>query len=281
MILPKEDRSYVTKTQMQEQIIHLLGGRCAEKLILDDISTGASNDIMRATEIARDMITKYGFSDRLGTINYSTSNEEVFLGRDFNTHKNYSEEVASIIDEEIKSIIDSAYKTAFALLKKNKAKLNKVARALLEIETLDGEQFEKLYTGKQTVKGLITQTKKAEEVTRKKNAKEAKETQAAAKKAKEEAQKQLEAENESKLSVLTDVGHTPFFVVEEEPEPVKQPKEKVPVKPKAKTTARKKPTNTKTSSVAKKTAVSKSPAKPKEKSSTKTTARKKDNKEKS
>ena len=104
MTLPKEDRSYGTRQGMREQILHLLGGRVAEMLTLEDISTGASNDIQRATEIARDMITKYGFSERLGTVNYSDS-EEVFLGRDFTSSKKYSEEVAAEIDEEIRRMI--------------------------------------------------------------------------------------------------------------------------------------------------------------------------------
>ena len=95
----KEDRSYETRSSMKNAIVHLLGGRVAEALTLDDISTGASNDIMRATEVARDMVTKYGFSERLGTVNYSSS-EEVFLGNDFTTHKNYSDEVAREIDED-------------------------------------------------------------------------------------------------------------------------------------------------------------------------------------
>ena len=108
MILPKEDKYYGTKTSMREQIIHLLGGRVAEMLTLDDISTGASNDIMRATEIAKDMVTKYGFSDKLGPVNYSSS-DEVFLGKDFSTRQNYSEETASEIDEEVKNIVEACF----------------------------------------------------------------------------------------------------------------------------------------------------------------------------
>ncbi|MDR0519648.1 MAG: ATP-dependent zinc metalloprotease FtsH [Clostridiales Family XIII bacterium] len=153
MTLPKEDKYFGTKTEMQEQIIHLLGGRAAEKVTLDDISTGASNDIMRATEISRDMVTKYGFSDKLGLVNYSAA-DEVFLGKDFTTHKNYSEEIASEIDEEIKAIIDEAFSTAIRILTENRDKLELVASALLELETLDGEQFEALYSGKLTLEGL-------------------------------------------------------------------------------------------------------------------------------
>ena len=105
MILPKEDKYFRTKTDMEEQIIHLLGGRVAEKLTLNDISTGASNDIERATEIARAMVTKYGMSNRLGPVNYSSA-DEVFLGKDFSTRRNYSEEMAKEIDEEVRSIIE-------------------------------------------------------------------------------------------------------------------------------------------------------------------------------
>ena len=137
MTLPKEDRSYETRSSMKNAIVHLLGGRVAEALTLDDISTGASNDIMRATEVARDMVTKYGFSERLGTVNYSSS-EEVFLGNDFTTHKNYSDEVAREIDEEIKDIIAEAYAQAEKLLTENMDVLKRVAEALLLVETIDG-----------------------------------------------------------------------------------------------------------------------------------------------
>ena len=147
MTLPKEDRSYETRSSMKNAIVHLLGGRVAEALTLDDISTGASNDIMRATEVARDMVTKYGFSERLGTVNYSSS-EEVFLGNDFTTHKNYSDEVAREIDEEIKDIIAEAYAQAEKLLTENMDVLKRVAEALLLVETIDGQQFEDLFTGK-------------------------------------------------------------------------------------------------------------------------------------
>ncbi len=154
MILPKEDKYYATKTTMLEQIVHLLGGRVAEKLTLNDISTGASNDIERATEIAKGMVTKYGFSERLGPVNYSSS-DEVFLGKDFSTRKNYSEEMASEIDEEIRTIIEDAYATAEKLLTENIDKLHTIAKTLLEIETLDGEQFEALFTGAKTSEQLI------------------------------------------------------------------------------------------------------------------------------
>ena len=153
MTLPKEDRSYGTRQGMREQILHLLGGRVAEMLTLDDISTGASNDIQRATDIARDMITKYGFSERLGTVNYSDS-EEVFLGRDFTSSKKYSEEVAAEIDEEIRRMIGECLEDTKEILKCHMTELENVAQALLLVETLDGEQFERLFTGEITPEGL-------------------------------------------------------------------------------------------------------------------------------
>lgn len=145
MILPEEDRSYMSKTEMEENLVHLLGGRVAEKLVLDDISTGASNDIQRATKIARGMVTHYGMSDNLGPMSYTGDDDEVFLGRDFAKSRNYSEEVAAQIDREMRSIIDKAYHTAEQLLRDNIEKLHKVAAGLLEKETLDGKEFEALF----------------------------------------------------------------------------------------------------------------------------------------
>jgi len=176
MVLPREDRYYDTKTDMKEQIVHLLGGRVAEKLTLDDISTGASNDIMRATEIARDMVTKYGFSDKLGPVNYSSS-DEVFLGKDFSTRKNYSEEVASEIDQEIQNLIEEGYKTAEGILTQHMEKLHAVAQALLEIETLDGEQFEALYNGTLTPEDLAKDVEEKSQARKMMNEQEAKEAE--------------------------------------------------------------------------------------------------------
>jgi hypothetical protein len=176
MTLPKEDKYYGTKTEMQEEIVHLLGGRAAEKVTLDDISTGASNDIMRATDIARTLVTKYGFSDKLGLVNYSAA-DEVFLGKDFTTHKNYSEEIASEIDEEIKAIIDDAFATAVRILTEHSDILNTVAEALLEIETLDGEQFEALYSGGLTLEQLRQRIHDEAKDIRAKNEAEAAETE--------------------------------------------------------------------------------------------------------
>jgi len=145
MYRPTEDKSFMSKTEMEENIVSLLGGRVAEKLILDDISTGASNDIERATKIARNMVTKYGMSDKIGTIMLGSNQEEVFLGRDFAQSKEYSEETAAIIDEETKKIIDIAYNTALEILKANIDKLHAVAGVLLEKEKIDGEEFEEIF----------------------------------------------------------------------------------------------------------------------------------------
>ena len=145
MYRPTEDKNFMSKTEMEETIVSLLGGRVAEKLILDDISTGASNDIERATKIARSMVTKYGMSDRLGTIMLGSGQEEVFLGRDFAQAKEYSEETAAIVDEEVKKIVDKGYNTALEILKANIDKLHAVAGVLLEKEKIDGEEFDEIF----------------------------------------------------------------------------------------------------------------------------------------
>ena len=145
MYRPTEDKSFMSRTEMVENIVSLLGGRVAEKLILDDISTGASNDIERATKIARAMVTKYGMSDRVGTITLGQNQEEVFLGRDFAQSKEYSEETAGIIDEEVKSIIDFAYQKAEDILKEHIDKLHSVAGVLLEKEKIDGDEFDAIF----------------------------------------------------------------------------------------------------------------------------------------
>ncbi|MBO5479196.1 MAG: ATP-dependent zinc metalloprotease FtsH [Clostridia bacterium] len=145
MYRPTEDKNFMSKSEMEENIVSLLGGRVAEKLILDDISTGASNDIERATKIARNMVTRYGMSDRIGTITLGSTQEEVFLGRDFAQSKEYSEETAAIIDEETKKIVDTAYKKAEEILKANIDKLHTVAGILLEKEKIDGEEFDEIF----------------------------------------------------------------------------------------------------------------------------------------
>ena len=146
MYRPTEDKSFMSRTEMVENIVSLLGGRVAEQLVLNDISTGASNDIERATQIARSMVTKYGMSERIGTITLGSSQEEVFLGRDFAQAKEYSEETANLIDEEVKSIIDFAYKKAEEILKANMEKLTKVANVLLEKEKIDGDEFDEIFS---------------------------------------------------------------------------------------------------------------------------------------
>lgn len=145
MYRPVEDKSFMSKTEMEENIVSLLGGRVAEALILNDISTGASNDIERATKIARSMVTKYGMSDRIGTLMLGSNQEEVFLGRDFAQSKEYSEETAGIIDEETKAIIDKAYNKAKQILTDNIEKLHMVAKVLLEKEKIEGEEFDAIF----------------------------------------------------------------------------------------------------------------------------------------
>ena len=145
MYRPTGDKCFMSRTEMIENIVSLLGGRVSEKLVLDDISTGASNDIERATKIARNMVTKYGMSERVGTITLGQNQEEVFLGRDFAQSKEYSEETAAIIDEEVKSIIDYAYKKAAEILNANMEKLHVVAGILLEKEKIDGEEFDAIF----------------------------------------------------------------------------------------------------------------------------------------
>lgn len=145
MYRPTEDKNFMSRTEMLETIISLLGGRASEQLILDDISTGASNDIERATKIAKDMVTKYGMSARIGTITLGGNQEEVFLGRDIAHAKEYSEETAAVIDEEIKNIIDACYKKATELLSANEDKLHKVAGVLLEKEKIAGDEFDAIF----------------------------------------------------------------------------------------------------------------------------------------
>ena len=145
MYQPTEDKSFMSKTEMIEQIISLLGGRASEELILDDISTGASNDIERATKIANSMVTKYGMSQRVGTITLGSDQNEVFLGRDFAQEKTYSEETAGIIDEEMKRILDTCYNSAKEILKTHEDKLHAVAKVLLEKEKITGEDFEAIF----------------------------------------------------------------------------------------------------------------------------------------
>ena len=147
--MPKEDKYYNTKQQMEEELIVLLGGRVAEKLIMDDISTGASNDIQRATDIARKMVTKYGMSEKIGPIDFSSTQSEVFLGRDFANTNQLSEQTASLIDSEVKELIHKAYERCEQILRENMDILHRLAQFLLENETMDNAQLEAIYKGEE------------------------------------------------------------------------------------------------------------------------------------
>lgn len=145
MHLPNEDRNHVTKSKLKDEMVGLLGGRVAEKLVFGDICTGAKNDIDRTTNIARKMVMDFGMSDTLGPIAYGGDHNEVFLGRDIGKSRNFSEEVGSKIDKEIKDLIDEAYKKAEVILSENMSKLHAVAQALLEKEKLDGDEFQEIF----------------------------------------------------------------------------------------------------------------------------------------
>ena len=194
MQLPEEDRYYITRTEMEQDIMHLLGGRIAESLVLGDISTGASNDLERATKTAHDMVTKYGMSEAIGPINYSDS-DEVFLGRDFTSKQNYSEELASKIDAEVRNIIDAAYADAERLLTEHRAELDRVAEALLEMETLDADQFEAIYSNSKTVAEL-----QDEDSVRNKARKEVEDAEAEARAKKEAAEQAMRDELDNAVS---------------------------------------------------------------------------------
>ncbi len=159
MHTPLEDKMYRSKKKMEEEIITLLGGRVAESLVLGDISTGASNDIQRATEIARGMVTKYGMSENLGPITFGSGEQEVFLGKDYGTVRNYSEEIAKEIDQEIKNIVTNGYKRCEAILNENMDKLHKLAQYLVENEKIDGEGFLRLMNDEE----VFTETKNNED----------------------------------------------------------------------------------------------------------------------
>ena len=144
LALPENDSNYRTKTQMFEEIITLLGGRCAEQLILDDISTGASNDLERVTQTAKAMVMRYGFSHKLGNVVYSTGSGETFLGRDYTQGRGYSENVASVIDEEVRKLVDEAYKQCMDILSSHEGQLHIVAKELMEKEKISGDRFKVL-----------------------------------------------------------------------------------------------------------------------------------------
>ena len=194
MWLPEEDRFFETRGHMIDNIKHLLGGRVAEELKLDDISTGASNDLERATGIARQMITKYGFSEKLGPVSFSSS-DEVFLGRDFSTRQNYSEEVASEVDHEIRTLLTQCYAETRKILQENDAAFERVAQALLLVETLDGEQFERLFTGEADPETIRLEIENENQEIARKNKKEAEESKRI-----EEEEKRLMREELQKLN---------------------------------------------------------------------------------
>lgn len=146
MHLPQEDRAYTSKLRLKDEIVGLLGGRVAEKLVIGDISTGAKNDIDRASSIARKMVMEYGMSDELGPISFGTDQDEVFLGRDLGRSRNFGEEVGSKIDTEVRRLIEEAYDKAQRLLSENMNKLKLVAEALLEKEKLEADEFEEIFS---------------------------------------------------------------------------------------------------------------------------------------
>ncbi len=155
--LPQEDRGYRSRLELTEQLSSLLGGRMAEELVLGDISTGAGSDIRRATDIARNMVTRYGMSQRLGNVVFDSGHDEVFIGRSMAQTKNYSEEVAAIIDEEVKALIDNAYARCRQILTDQRSALELTARYLLEFETMDGATFQRVFDDPAAVEALLSQ----------------------------------------------------------------------------------------------------------------------------
>ena len=145
MPLPEKDEMFITKTKMIEDIMVSLGGRIAEEIVFDEITTGASADIKRATSVARDMVTKFGMSDQIGVINYSDHQDEVFIGRDLAQQRNHSESIAAEIDREVKDIIDKCYKDAKDIISKHRAILDASAELFIEKERITREEFEALF----------------------------------------------------------------------------------------------------------------------------------------
>ena len=162
MSLPEQDKSFVSKKEMEEIIVTLLGGRVAEQLVLEDISTGASNDLERATSTARSMVTRYGFSEKLGPVVYGNDQNEVFLGRDLGSSKDYSDRVAGEIDDEVRSIIEKAYQQATAILNAHMDQLHLLAKYLIIHEKIERDDFETLMQGKMDPK-LLEETTATEE----------------------------------------------------------------------------------------------------------------------
>ncbi len=223
MSLPEEDTSYNTKHEMEEEIVTLLAGRMAEKLVLDDISTGASNDIERATKIARAMVTRYGFSERLGPIVYGQDEEEVFLGMDINHTRNYSETVAAEIDEEIRAIIDTAYDKAEEILTEHRDQLDRVANFLFEYEKVDAEGFEKLMKGDESVYGEYEQKLKEREEQERRRKKE-QEEQARQREQRRREEEELRRQRES----INGAPGNAYVEYPPKPEPPRDPKSPPP-----------------------------------------------------
>ena len=148
LLLPEEDRNYITKSYMLDEITTLLGGRVAEALVLQDISTGAQNDLERASGIVRKMITEYGMSEELGPLTFGHKSEEVFLGRDISRDRNYSDAIAYSIDKEASQYMESCYQKAEDILKKNIDKLHQIAETLMQEETMEADEFEEIMAGK-------------------------------------------------------------------------------------------------------------------------------------
>ena len=148
MYLPTDEKGHTSKNQILEQICSLLGGRAAEQLTQDDVCTGASNDIQRATELARKMVTRFGMSDKLGLVVYGDDNNEVFLGRDFSSTPNYSEKTAATIDEEIETVVMQQYQKALKLLEGAMPKLHEVAKILFDNEKISGDDFRAIMENK-------------------------------------------------------------------------------------------------------------------------------------
>ncbi len=197
MSLPAEDKYSVYKEELKEQIAELLGGRVAEAIVFGDISGGASNDIKRATAIARKMVTELGMSDELGPVLYGTGESEVFLGRDFSNGSNYSEAVSAKIDSEIKALLDEGYATAKRLLEENREKLNFVAEFLLKNEMMDGDQFVAAMNGNPTMEEL-------EEMAEEKRRRSRAENEERVRREAEEAEARARAEAESDFAALED-----------------------------------------------------------------------------
>ena len=147
LLLPEEDRNYITKSKLLDDVVVLMGGRVAESLVLNEISTGAQNDLQRATDIVRRMITEYGMSEELGPLTFGRRHEEVFLGRDLGHDRNYSEAIAFAIDKEARAFVETAYNRAKEILETHIDKLHQVANRLMEVEIMDGEEFRAIMEG--------------------------------------------------------------------------------------------------------------------------------------